>query len=81
MDASQSASHVPLDVRALDCDFLVLSGHKLLGPSGIGVLYGKRERLAALALYQVGGGMVKQHNDERYIPQDVPWRFEAGSCC
>ena len=59
VDASQSASHMPIDVRALDCDFLVLSGHKLLGPSGIGVLYGKRERLAALGLYQTGGGMVQ----------------------
>jgi len=79
VDASQSASHLPLDVRALDCDFLVLSGHKLLGPSGIGVLYGKRERLEALGLYQVGGGMVKLHQDDGFTTQDVPWRFEAGT--
>jgi len=79
VDASQSASHVPIDVKALDCDFLVLSGHKLLGPSGIGVLYGKRERLEALALYQVGGGMVKLHGDDRFTTHDVPWRFEAGT--
>ena len=79
IDASQSASHVPIDVKALDCDFMVLSGHKLLGPSGIGVLYGKRERLEALALYQVGGGMVKLHGDDHYTTHDVPWRFEAGT--
>ena len=79
VDASQSASHMPIDVRAMDCDFLVLSGHKLLGPSGIGVLYGKRERLDALAPYQVGGGMVKLHEEDHFVPQDVPWRFEAGT--
>ena len=79
VDASQSASHVPLDVRAMDCDFLVCSGHKLLGPSGIGVLYGKRERLESLALYQVGGGMVTLHGDDDFATQDVPWRFEAGT--
>lgn len=79
VDASQSASHMPIDVKALDCDFLVLSGHKLLGPSGTGVLYGKRERLESLALYQVGGGMVKLHGDDRYTTHDVPARFEAGT--
>ena len=79
VDASQSASHLPLDVKALDCDFLVFSGHKLLGPSGVGVLYGKRERLDALRLYQVGGGMVTYHGDDRFAVQDVPWRFEAGT--
>lgn len=79
VDASQSASHVPIDVRAMDCDFLVLSGHKLLGPSGIGVLYGKRERLEALGLYQVGGGMVKRHADDQFVVQELPGRFEAGT--
>lgn len=79
LDASQSASHLPLDVKALDCDFLVLSGHKLLGPSGIGVLYGKREQLELLRPYQVGGGMVKRHGDDAYTLQDIPWRFEAGT--
>ncbi len=79
VDASQSASHMPIDVRALDCDYLVLSGHKLLGPSGIGVLYGKRARLAALGLYQTGGGMVQYHGEDRFEPGDVPQRFEAGT--
>jgi cysteine desulfurase / selenocysteine lyase len=79
VDASQSASHVPIDVKALDCDFLVLSGHKLLGPSGIGVLYGKRERLEGLSLYQTGGGMVRYHGEDRVEMHDVPQRFEAGT--
>jgi cysteine desulfurase / selenocysteine lyase len=79
VDASQSASHVPIDVRKLDCDFLVMSGHKLLGPSGIGVLYGKREKLNQLALYQTGGGMVRYHSLDRFEVQDVPQRFEAGT--
>ncbi|MEI8123098.1 MAG: cysteine desulfurase [bacterium] len=79
IDASQSASHIPIDVKALDCDFLATSGHKLLGPSGVGILYGKRERLEALSLYQTGGGMVKLHDDERFVTHDIPFRFEAGT--
>ena len=66
IDAAQSASHVPIDVKAMDCDFLAFSGHKLLGPSGIGVLYGKRERLADLPLYQTGGGMVRYTSEDRF---------------
>ena len=79
VDASQSASHIPIDVRKLDCDYLVFSGHKLLGPSGVGVLYGKRERLQELPLYQTGGGMVKWHGDDHFIAHDIPQRFEAGT--
>lgn len=79
IDASQSASHVPIDVKALDCDFLATSGHKLLGPSGVGILYGKREYLERLSLYQTGGGMVKLHEDDRFVTHDIPLRFEAGT--
>ncbi|HEY9593803.1 MAG TPA: aminotransferase class V-fold PLP-dependent enzyme, partial [Spirochaetia bacterium] len=79
VDASQSSSHVPIDVRAMGCDFLALSGHKLLGPSGIGVLFGRRERLAALPPYQVGGGMVRYHGEDRIEMHEPPQRFEAGT--
>jgi cysteine desulfurase / selenocysteine lyase len=79
VDASQSASHVPIDVRALGCDALAFSGHKLLGPSGIGVLWARPELLAKLSLYQSGGGMVRYHGEDRFEVFDGPQRFEAGT--
>jgi cysteine desulfurase / selenocysteine lyase len=85
LDAAQSLSHLPIDVKKLDVDFLAASSHKAFGPSGVGMLYGKRERLKSLALYQVGGGMVSRNEDiaegrpGRLIPLDVPFRFEAGT--
>ncbi len=85
LDAAQSLSHLPIDVKKLDVDFLAASSHKAFGPSGVGILYGKRERLQSLALYQVGGGMVSRNEDVvegrpgRLIPLDVPFRFEAGT--
>jgi cysteine desulfurase / selenocysteine lyase len=79
VDASQSASHLPIDVKAMDCDFLALSGHKLLGPSGIGVLYARNPWLEKLAVMQSGGGMVRYHGEDRVEYQDPPLRFEAGT--
>jgi len=82
LDAAQSLSHVPLDVRTLGVDFLAASAHKAFGPSGVGILYAKADRLARLGLYQVGGGMVAVNRDEEggdFVPRDPPFRFEAGT--
>ena len=85
LDAAQSISHLPIDVRKLDVDFLAASSHKAFGPSGVGILYAKRERLKSFPLYQVGGGMVAMNEDvlagkvSHFIPRDVPFRFEAGT--
>lgn len=79
LDACQSAPHLPLDVKQLDVDFAVFSGHKMLGPTGIGVLYGKQELLDVLPPYQTGGSMITTVTMERaeYLP--APQRFEAGT--
>jgi cysteine desulfurase/selenocysteine lyase len=79
VDASQSISHMPVDVRALGCDFLVFSSHKIFGPNGVGVLYARRERLEALALDKTGGGMVSKSGEHGFVPREGPFRFEAGT--
>ncbi len=79
VDASQSAAHGPLDVQGLGCDFLVLSGHKMLAPSGIGVLYARSDLLEQMRPYQMGGGTVKAVDRQSYVPNDLPWLFEAGT--
>ena len=79
VDAAQSAYHVPLDVRDMDCDFLVLSGHKLYGPTGIGVLYGKTTHLDAMPPYQGGGDMIATVTFEKTVYNDLPYKFEAGT--
>jgi cysteine desulfurase/selenocysteine lyase len=79
VDGAQAAPHLDVDVQALDCDFYALSGHKLYGPSGVGVLFGKRELLAKMAPYQVGGGMVSRVDPPRITYRDAPHRFEAGT--
>lgn len=79
IDAAQSVGHMPLDVRALGCDFLAFSGHKMCGPTGIGVLYGRRELLDKLAPDETGGGMVVQVNYEGATWKPAPERFEAGT--
>ena len=79
IDAAQSAYHRTLDVQELDCDFLVFSGHKLYGPTGIGVLYGKREYLDMLPPYQGGGDMIRSVTFEKTTYNDIPYRFEAGT--
>lgn len=79
IDGCQSIVHQPVDVKAIDADFFVFSGHKLYGPTGIGILYGKAERLADLPPYQGGGEMIGEVALERITYADPPHRFEAGT--
>ena len=79
VDGCQGVVHKPVDVKAIDCDFYVFSGHKLYGPTGVGVLYGKAERLAALPPYQGGGEMIGYVTQENVTYADPPHRFEAGT--
>lgn len=79
VDAAQSAYHMPLDVQELDCDFLVFSGHKLYGPTGIGILYGKRALLDAMPPYQGGGDMIATVTFEKTTYAETPHKFEAGT--
>jgi cysteine desulfurase/selenocysteine lyase len=79
IDAAQAAPHLPLDVQELDCDFLVFSGHKIYGPTGIGVLYGKAELLEAMPPWQGGGDMIRSVSFAGTTYADPPSRFEAGT--
>jgi cysteine desulfurase/selenocysteine lyase len=79
VDGAQSAPHMPVDVRSLDCDFLALSGHKMLAPTGIGALYAKRELLEAMPPFLAGGEMIREVALEGSTWNDVPFRFEAGT--
>jgi len=79
IDGCQGVVHLSVDVKALDCDFYVFSAHKLYGPTGIGALYGKAERLAALPPYQGGGEMIGVVSEERITYAEPPHRFEAGT--
>ena len=79
VDGCQGIVHKPVDVKAIDCDFYAFSGHKLYGPTGVGVLYGKAERLAALPPYQGGGEMIGQVSFDTITYADPPHRFEAGT--
>ncbi|WP_052891087.1 cysteine desulfurase [Thermogemmatispora carboxidivorans] len=79
VDAAQSAPHLPLDVQELDADFVCFSGHKMLGPTGIGVLYGKRELLEAMPPFLGGGDMIRSVSLRSSTWNDLPWKFEAGT--
>ena len=79
IDGSQAAYHMPIDVQALDCDFYVFTGHKLYGPTGIGVLYGKAGRLDAMPPYQGGGDMISSVTFEKTTYNVLPHKFEAGT--
>jgi cysteine desulfurase/selenocysteine lyase len=79
IDAAQSAPHMPLDVADLDCDFLTFSGHKMLAPTGIGVLYGKKELLESMPPYQKGGDMILEVTYDKSTWNEIPFKFEAGT--
>ncbi len=79
IDGAQAAPHADVDVQALDCDFYVFSGHKLFGPTGVGVLYGKTHLLEAMPPWQGGGDMIKMVSFEETMYADLPFKFEAGT--
>jgi cysteine desulfurase/selenocysteine lyase len=79
VDGAQSAPHMKIDVQAMDCDFFAFSGHKMYGPTGIGVLYGKEEWLEKLPPYQGGGEMIDKVTWERTTFERLPFKFEAGT--
>ena len=79
IDAAQSIPHLKIDVQDMDCDFLVFSGHKIYGPTGVGVLYGKRALLEKLPPYQGGGEMIQTVSFEKTTFNELPYKFEAGT--
>lgn len=79
VDGAQSVAHLRVDVQRLGCDFYAFSGHKLYGPTGIGVLYGKEQHLAAMPPYQGGGEMIKYVSFDKTVYNDLPYKFEAGT--
>ncbi len=79
VDAAQSVPHMPVNVTDMECDLLAFSGHKMLGPTGIGVLYGRRELLEEMEPFQGGGEMIREVHLDHSLWNDVPWKFEAGT--
>ncbi|GIT39435.1 MAG: hypothetical protein Ct9H300mP8_06310 [Gammaproteobacteria bacterium] len=79
VDGAQAAAHLPLDVQALGCDFYAFSGHKVYGPTGIGILYGKESLLDAMPPWQAGGEMIEEVRLEGTTYQSLPYKFEAGT--
>src|SRR5579872_3055588 len=79
VDGAQAFPHMPVDVRDLDCDFYTFSSHKMYGPTGVGVLYGKEALLAAMPPWQGGGEMIRSVSFEKTTYNELPWKFEAGT--
>ena len=79
VDGAQAAPHLPVDVQALDCDFYCFSGHKMFGPTGIGILYGKAALLEKMQPYQGGGDMILSVTFEKTTYNALPYKFEAGT--
>jgi cysteine desulfurase/selenocysteine lyase len=78
VDGAQSVPHLPVSVEELDCDFLAFSAHKMLGPTGVGVLYGRHELLQSMDPFLGGGSMIRRVFDDESTWNDAPWKFEAG---
>ena len=79
VDGAQAIQHIPVDMQALDCDFFVFSGHKIYGPTGVGVLYGKEHLLEKMPPWQGGGEMIKEVRFEKTTYNELPFKFEAGT--
>ncbi len=79
VDGAQSVPHMPVDVQDLDIDFMAFSGHKMLGPTGIGALWGRREILNAMPPFMGGGDMIREVHLSGFKPSELPWKFEAGT--
>jgi len=79
IDGAQSAVHLDIDVQDLDCDFFALSSHKMYGPTGVGVLYGKKELLESMPPFQGGGEMIKEVTFAKTSYNDLPYKYEAGT--
>jgi cysteine desulfurase/selenocysteine lyase len=79
VDGAQSVPHLPMDVQALDIDFMAFSAHKMLGPTGIGALWGRRELLNAMPPFMGGGDMIREVHLSGFKPNELPWKFEAGT--
>ena len=79
IDGAQSTVHLDIDVQEMDCDFFAFSSHKLYGPTGVGVLYGKKHLLEAMPVFQGGGEMIKEVSFEKTTYNDLPYKYEAGT--
>lgn len=79
LDGAQAVPHMPTDVQAFECDFLAFSSHKMLGPTGLGILWARREILAEMPVFMTGGDMIKKVTYESCEWNDLPWKFEAGT--
>jgi cysteine desulfurase/selenocysteine lyase len=79
IDGAQAGAHLEINVQALDCDFYCLSSHKMYGPTGTGILYGRKELLEKMPPYQGGGEMIKEVTFEKTTYNDLPYKFEAGT--
>ena len=79
VDGAQSSVHLDIDVQDLDCDFFSFSSHKIYGPTGVGILYGKKELLESMPVYQGGGEMIREVSYDNISYNDLPYKFEAGT--